>query len=89
LPACLVYQTKVATNIHSLMQIGLPQGSYQSQTNLLNDLSNYINIVASKTEQLEKAIEFAHHQQDCESEADIFCNTVKPLMEEIRNAVDF
>ena len=89
LPACLAYQTKVATNIHSLMQIGLPQGSYQTQTNLLNDLSNYINIVASKTEQLEKAIDFAHHQQDYESEADIFCNTVKPLMEEIRNAVDF
>lgn len=88
LPACYAYQTKIAGNIHALKQVGMAEASYKPQLDLLNDLSTQITLVATRVEALDQAIEAAHHKGDFESVAYSFCNDVKPLMAEIRTAVD-
>ncbi|MCO6461616.1 MAG: glutamine synthetase III [Saprospiraceae bacterium] len=89
LPACYAYQTKIANNIFALKQLDLPSDSFASQSNLLKELSDHINLVASKTGELEEAIHSAHQQPDFETEAKAFCHHVKPLMESIRLSVDY
>ena len=88
LPACYTYQTKVAQNIHALQKIGVPQSGYKAQYELLQDLTQHINLVSTKINELEQEIENAHHQPDFEAVAYAFCHKVKPLMAEIRTSVD-
>jgi len=88
LPACYTYQTKVAQNIHALQKIGVPESGYKAQYELLQDLTQHINLVSTKVNELEQEIENAHHQPDFEAVAYAFCHKVKPLMSEIRTSVD-
>mgnify|MGYP003605882137 FL=1 len=88
LPACYTYQTKVAQNIHALQKIGVPESGYKAQYELLQDLTQHINLVSTKVNELEQEIENAHHQPDFEAVAYAFCHKVKPLMAEIRTSVD-
>ena len=88
LPACYTYQTKVAQNIHALQKIGVPESGYKAQYELLQDLTQHINLVSTKVNELEQEIENAHHQSDFEAVAYAFCHKVKPLMAEIRTSVD-
>ena len=88
LPACYTYQTKVAQNIHALQKIGVPESGYKAQYELLQDLTQHINLVSTKVNELEQEIVNAHHQPDFEAVAYAFCHKVKPLMAEIRTSVD-
>lgn len=88
LPACYTYQTKIAQNIYALKQIGVPDHNFKAQSDLLNDLSDKINSVSNNIGKLDIEIEGAHHKSDFEATAYAFCHNVKPLMADIRDAVD-
>ncbi len=88
LPACYTYQTKIAQNIYALQQVGVPDTSYRAQYELLQDLSNHINLISTNVEALEKEIINAHHEGDFEATAYAFCLKVKPLMATVRISAD-
>lgn len=89
LPSSIEFQTKIAENIHSLKKAGLPDDACLAQRNILKDLVFHINQIHELAEKLENQIAKAHLKNDFESTANVFCYKVKPLMESIRESVDY
>jgi glutamine synthetase len=88
LPAAIGYQKKLADNIVSLKAIGLGEGEYSSQLDLVKALSTAINGAARGVQAMTVARRAANEAGDVEAESFAYCEKVKPVMEEIRTFCD-
>ena len=88
LPAAVGYQRKLADNIASLKSIGLDESSYSEQLELVKAMSVAINGAAAGVKAMTTARRAANELEDIEVCAQVYNDTVKPLMEEIRTYCD-
>lgn len=87
MPTVVRYQTELAQNIASLKAIGMDStATYQRET--LQTISEYMETIKDGLEKMLLAQQDAHHAGDLQTEANLFCDVVKPQMERIRTAVD-
>lgn len=88
LPAAVKYQSVIADNVAKLKAIGLGEDMYAEQFDVLKALSNNINAAAAGVKKMTEARRAASALESIEEQASAYCNNVKPLMEDIRTAVD-
>jgi glutamine synthetase len=88
LPAAIGYQKKLADNIVALKSIGLDESEYSSQLDLVKALSTAINGAAKGVQAMTVSRRAANEAGDVVAEAYAYCNTIKPVMEEIRTFCD-
>lgn len=89
IPAAISYQTALATNIAQLKAAGLPDSAYTTQTTLLTEISERINIIYTKVNEMIEARKTANNLDNARDKAIAYEAQVKaPFFDEIRYHVD-
>jgi glutamine synthetase len=87
LPAAVAYQNVLLKNIRGLKEIGLDESAYEAQVALVKEISEHINTLKEKSKVMrdERA---AAKDLSARDKAYAYCDKIKPIMEELRNAAD-
>lgn len=89
IPAAVGYQNTLAKNIRGLKEAGLPETAYESQCEILKEISKHIQIIYKKVDELVEARKVANNIADTRTKAIAYESQVKaPFFDEIRYHVD-
>ncbi len=89
LPAVLKYQTTLANAINSISNIdGLESSVKENETKVLSCYTKNISRLIEKTKELEEKLAKVQGIEDEVKQADEYCNTILPAMNELREAAD-
>lgn len=77
LPSAIKYQNVLIKNILGLKEAGLPEASYANQKQVLEAISNHINVVSDHVEQMIEARKKANDLTDTREMAIAYCDEVK------------
>ncbi len=89
LPAAIKYQNSLVLNINGLKDAGLSEKSFANQLQILEKLSDHINIISDEVEKMIEARKVANEIEDIRSKAIEYCDKVKaPYFDKIRYHVD-
>lgn len=84
IPSTVEYQSKLVKNILGMKEIGLKESTYKAQMNLLERVSTHLEKILELEATLKKLDDAAHNMSEVSSQANSYCNDIKPKMDEIR-----
>jgi glutamine synthetase len=88
-PAAVQYQNQLIENIRGLKEIGLDKKMYESQMNLVREISEHVNIISVQAEAMRQARKAANNIEDnMRDKAIAYCHQVKPFFDDIRYHID-
>jgi glutamine synthetase len=87
-PACIEYQNKLITNIRGLKEVGIDAKLYDTQVNLLKQLSEGIDKMLKIDKQMLDLRIKANEMTNARKQAAVYSDKVKPMMDEIREIAD-
>ena len=82
-PACFIYQNQLIENIKGLKDLGLPKEAYSSQLNFVERISNHVNIILEKSEEMRQERKKANVIEDARERAIAYDEIVKPYFDVI------
>ena len=88
IPAAVNYQKRLADNINALKTMGLPAAAYKAQSEIVEFLSKHINRVYELNEKMTSERAKANNLEHADKKALAYCNSVKPMFDEIRECCD-
>lgn len=88
LPAAVKYQNILIKNIKGLKDLGLPETASVHQAQIVGKISDYINGMSTKVEQMIEARKVANEIAGTREKAIAYCDTIKTCFDEIRYNVD-
>ncbi len=88
LPAAIRYQNILIENIKGLKEIGLKNAAYDNQVQIVNKISEHVNLMSNKVEEMIEARKKANEINDTRKKAIAYCDTVKTCFDDIRYNVD-
>jgi glutamine synthetase len=88
LPSAIKYQNILIQNIKGLKDIGLDGTASQNQTEIAKQISEHINVMSTKVEEMVEARKVANEIANTRERAISYCDTVKSCFDEIRYHVD-
>lgn len=87
LPACIEYATSIANSINTI-KAAAPNANVSIQTELLNKITDLINVANDKVKELEAALEDVHNVKDVKAHAFASREKVFTAMEALRKPCD-
>jgi glutamine synthetase len=89
LPAAVEYQNKLIANVKGLKDAGLSDKTYCAQQTILNEISDHIQTVYTKVDEMVEARKVANNIDSTRTKAIAYCSQVKEkFFDEIRYHVD-
>ena len=88
LPTAFTYQNTLIQNIKGLKDLGLKETTYKAQLEVLQEISEHINVVRTKVGEMTEARKEANAIAGSRARAIAYCDKVKPYFDEIRYHVD-
>jgi glutamine synthetase len=89
LPAAIEYQNKLIQNVKGLKETGLTEKAYCAQLSILNEVSEHIQAVYTKVDEMVEARKIANNISNTRTKAIAYCSQVKEkFFDEIRYHVD-
>ena len=89
LPAAINYQNVLAANVTSLKSAGLPESAYATQMAMLKEISERVNTIYTKVDEMVEARKVANNLSSARDKAIAYEAQVKaPFFDEIRYHVD-
>jgi glutamine synthetase len=88
IPAAIDYQTRLVDNINGLKTAGFDASRFSYQRSTVERISDDIHHITEAIAKMNVAREAAHEAAKVRDGAKIFCDQVKPMMEEIRKYAD-
>lgn len=88
LPAAVKYQNVLMENVKSLKDLGIDESGYKAQLNLVKVIGKHIQSLNDNVEAMIAARKVANNETDMHKRAELYCNTIKNLFEEIRYPAD-
>ena len=89
LPSAIEYQNKLIANIKGLKESGLPESTYASQLQILKEISEHIQIIYVKVDEMVEARKIVNNMDNTRTKAIAYCSQVKePFFDKIRYHVD-
>ena len=88
LPAALRYQTQLATNAGALSAIKLPAETFNTQLEMVREISTHITAIRSQVSEMTEARKKANKLDNMREKAITYCDKVRPFFDEIRYHVD-
>lgn len=88
IPACIEYQNKLITNVKGLKEVGLDAKLYAAQLELLKQISEGIDKLVKLDKEMFDFRVKGNDMSHAKKQALLYCDKVKPLMDEIREIVD-
>jgi len=83
-PAVFDYQNDLIANVKGLKELGLKEGAYSSQINLIERISNHINTILVDAEAMRQERKKANVLEDVRDKAIAYDERVKPYFDKIR-----
>jgi glutamine synthetase len=88
LPTAISYQNTLIQNVKGLKELGLKESAYKAQLDVLQEISEHIQIVRTKVEEMTEARKEANGLAASRDKALAYNDKVKPFFDEIRYHVD-
>lgn len=88
IPAAVAYQNNLIDNIAGLQAIGMPEGTYQAQKELVEKISLHIQEVKTNVDTMVGERKIANKLEDASEKAKVYCEKVRPYFDTIRYHVD-
>jgi glutamine synthetase len=88
LPAAIKYQNVLIKNIKGLKDLGFEEGNYASQMQIVQKISEHINVISTRVKDMIEARKVANEIEEVREKAIAYCNDVKKYFDEIRYHVD-
>lgn len=88
LPAAIKYQNILVENINGLKGAGLPASASANQSKIVGKISDYVNAMSNKVEEMIEARKVANEIPGTRDKAIAYCDTVKSCFDDIRYNVD-
>ena len=88
IPTAVNYQNKLIVNAKGLKDLGLGEDSYKASLESIKEISERLNIIKSKSEEMVEARKVANNLEHSEEKAEAYCEKVKPYFDLIRYQVD-
>jgi len=88
LPAAIKYQNILIENIKGLKEVGLTGTASANQLQILGKISEYVNSMSDKVEEMIEARKVANEITDTRKKAIAYCDTVKSCFDDVRYNVD-
>jgi glutamine synthetase len=89
IPTAVKYQNELVTNINGLKAVGLPESAYNSQLTILKDVTEHVNVIYAKVNELVEARKVANAIESTRDRAIAYCSQIKEVyFDEIRYHVD-
>ncbi|MGC8750640.1 glutamine synthetase III [Hydrotalea sp.] len=89
IPTAIKYQNELLQNINGLKAAGLPESQYKTQLEILNKVSEHLQIVYEKVHALVEARKIANNIENTRTKAIAYCTQVKEMyFDVIRYHVD-
>ena len=88
LPSSIKYQNILIQNIKGLKEVGLPSSASKHQSQIVGKISEHINAMSIKVEEMIEARKKANEITDNRKKAIAYCDTVKSCFDVIRYNVD-
>jgi len=87
-PAALKYQTVLSNNVESLMQIKLSKELYETQVEMIKEISEHITVIRTRVNEMVEARKKANKIEDIRKKAIAYCDSVRSYFDEIRYHAD-
>ncbi|MDT3401408.1 glutamine synthetase III family protein [Mucilaginibacter terrae] len=88
LPAAINYQSKLVENVRGLKEIGLDEGIYSTQIDIIKKLAEHINFIKTNVDQMVEERKKANVIEDTRDKAIAYDEKVKTFFDPIRYHVD-
>jgi glutamine synthetase len=88
IPAAISYQNRLVENIRGLKELGLAEATYQAQLDIINKISEHVNLIKSDIDEMVEARKKANKIEEIRDRAIAYDETVKPFFQPIRYHVD-
>ncbi len=88
LPAAVKYQNVLIENVKNLKAIDSPVENYKAQLNLIHVISGHIQNMSENVEAMIAARKIANKEPDMHVRAEMYCNNIKSMFDNIRYAAD-
>ncbi len=88
IPAAISYQNELLTNINGLKSAGLAESAYKSQLNILNEVSEHIQVIHDKVNAMVEARKVANNIEHSREKAIAYESIKSTYFDEIRYHVD-
>lgn len=88
LPPAIRYQNTLIRNIKGLKELGYDDRHYESQTQILDKITEHINIINKRVKEMIEARKVANAIENTRMRAIAYCEDVKKYFEEIRYHAD-
>lgn len=88
IPCAMRYMNRLIENVRGLKEAGLGAAASKAQKEMLEEIALHINAIKQSVEKMNAASEKAHHADSSAEASKLFCDTVKPYFDEIRNHAD-
>jgi glutamine synthetase len=89
LPAAIKYQNELLANINGLKAAGLPESAYKSQFDILKQVSDHIQIIHTKVNEMVEARKIVNNIESTRTKAIAYESQVKAaFFDDIRYSVD-
>lgn len=87
-PAAIGYQNQLITNLSGLKALGVNSAAYDAQTKMLTRITEHINIIIGKVEDMRLTRKQLNEVEDARARAIGYCEDVKPFFDDIRYHAD-
>jgi len=89
IPSAIEYMNKLTANINSIKATGLPETAYKSQTAILKEMTERMQIVYDKVHAMVEERKVVNVMEDTRTKAIAYCSQVKEaFFDDIRYQVD-
>ena len=88
IPAAIAYQSKLAENAKTLKDLGLDKDTYKSQIDIINRISEHMNLLKSNIEEMIAERKKANIIDNLMAKAIAYDERVKPYFNDIRYHAD-
>jgi glutamine synthetase len=88
IPAAISYQNRLVENIRGLKELGLAEATYHAQLDIINKISEHVNLIKSDIDEMVEARKKANKIEEIRDRAIAYDETVKPFFQPIRYHVD-
>lgn len=86
--AAIGYQNQLITNLSGLKALGVNSAAYDAQTKMLTRITEHINIIIGKVEDMRLTRKQLNEVEDARARAIGYCEDVKPFFDDIRYHAD-
>ena len=88
LPSAIKYQNILIQNVRGLKDAGLDESAYATQLHILKRISEHINVIGNKVEQMIESRKLVNEMSGTREKAIGYCDKIKIYFDEIRYHVD-